>query len=280
MKNALKKSDIQSLIIRALSEDVGDGDITSNAIFDEAEKSEAVILAKEKGIFCGGAIIKYIYEVIDPEIKIRLRVKDGDCLHPGDRAASLRGSTKNILLGERTVLNFIQRMCGIATRAHYLSSLLKGTNIKILDTRKTAPGFRLLDKYAVRTGGGMNHRMGLYDMIMIKDNHIKSAGSIREAVHRVRELYGNTYKVEVEATDLDEVKEALSSKADIIMLDNMNRTSIEKACQLIGNRAKIEVSGNIDEKKIKKIRDLKIDYISIGALTHSVRAFDLSMKFR
>lgn len=279
MKNVLKKKDIQSLVMLALSEDIGDGDITSNAIFDETEKSEAIILSKEKGIFCGGAIIKYIYEVIDPEIKIRLRLKDGNWLHPGDIAANIRGSTKKILLGERTVLNFIQRMCGIATRTHHLTSLLSGTKIKVLDTRKTAPGFRLLDKYAVRTGGGLNHRMGLYDMILIKDNHIKSAGSIREAVHRVRELYGNKYKVEVETTDLTEVKEALSSKADIIMLDNMNRTSIEKACQLIGKKAAIEVSGTIDEKKIKKIRDLKIDYISIGALTHSVRAFDLSMKF-
>jgi nicotinate-nucleotide pyrophosphorylase (carboxylating) len=279
MYTILKKSDILPIIQLALNEDIGTGDVTSNAIFNGTEESEAVIFAKEEGIFCGGKIIQFIYEVIDPAIEVSPEIKDGTQLKPGDIVANISGSTKNILIGERTVLNFIQRLCGIATRTRNLRSLLEGTRITILDTRKTAPGLRLLDKYAVKTGGGLNHRMGLFDMVLIKDNHIMAAGGIREAVKRVKGEYGNKYRIEVEATTLDEVREALDSGADIIMLDNIDRETMQEACELIRGKAKIEISGNMDEEKIGSIMDLKVDYISIGALTHSVKAFDLSMRF-
>ncbi len=279
MDTTLKKSDITPIIQLALNEDIGSGDVTSNAIFKGTEESGAVIVAKEEGIFCGGDIIQFIYEEIDPAIEVSPVIKDGTQLKPGDIVAKISGSTKNILIGERTVLNFIQRMCGIATRTRKISSLLKETSITILDTRKTAPGFRLLDKYAVKTGGGLNHRMGLFDMVLIKDNHIKAAGGIREAVKRVKSAYGKKYRVEVEATNFDEVQEALDSGADIIMLDNIDRETMQEACDLIRGRAKIEISGNMDEERIGDIMDLSVDYISIGALTHSVKAFDLSMRF-
>ncbi len=267
------------IIQLALKEDIGSGDVTSNAIFNGTEESEAVIFAKEEGILCGGDIIQLIYEVIDPGIEVYPEIKDGTQLKSGDIVAKISGSTKNILIGERTVLNFVQRMCGIATRTRNIRSLLEGTSITILDTRKTAPGLRLLDKYAVKTGGGVNHRMGLFDMVLIKDNHIKAAGGIREAVKRVKSSHGKKYRIEVETTNLDEVREALDSGADIIMLDNTDRETMQEACELIGGKAQIEISGNMDEEKIKGIIDLRIDYISIGALTHSVKAFDLSMRF-
>jgi nicotinate-nucleotide pyrophosphorylase (carboxylating) len=279
MYNILKKYYIMPIIQLALNEDIGSGDVTSDAIFKGSEVSEAVIFAKEEGIFCGGKIIQFIYEVIDPTIEVSPEVKDGTQLKPGDIVASISGSTKNILIGERTVLNFIQRLCGIATRTRNIRSLVEGTNITILDTRKTAPGLRLLDKYAVKTGGGFNHRMGLFDMVLIKDNHIKAAGGICEAVKRVKGAYGNKYQIEVEATTLDEVREALDAGADIIMLDNIDRETMQEACELIHGKAKIEISGNMDEEKIGNIIDLRVDYISIGALTHSVKAFDLSMRF-
>jgi nicotinate-nucleotide pyrophosphorylase (carboxylating) len=279
MDTTLKKSDIVPIIQLALDEDIGSGDVTSNAIFKGTEESEAVIFAKEEGIFCGGDIIRFIYEEIDPEIEVSPEIKDGTQLKPGDIVAKISGSTKNILIGERTVLNFIQRMCGIATRTRKIRTLLEGTSITILDTRKTAPGLRQLDKYAVRTGGGLNHRMGLFDMVLIKDNHIKAAGGIAEAVKRVKSEHGKKYRIEVETTNLDEVQEALDSGADIIMLDNIDRETMEEACELIRGRGKIEISGNMDEEKIRDIMDLRVDYISIGALTHSVEAFDLSMRF-
>ena len=267
------------IIQLALKEDIGSGDVTSNAIFKKTEKSEAVIVAKEEGIFCGGDIIRFIYEEIDPAVVISPEIGDGTEVQPGNIVARISGPTQSILIGERTVLNFIQRMCGIATRTRSIRSLLEGTGITILDTRKTAPGLRLLDKYAVRIGGGSNHRMGLFDMVLIKDNHIKAAGGIREAVERVRSEHGKKYPIEVEATNLDEVQEALDSGADIIMLDNTDRKTMQEACELIRGKAKIEISGNMDEERIGEVMDLSIDYISIGALTHSVKAFDLSMRF-
>jgi len=185
-----------------------------------------------------------------------------------------------VLSGERTVLNFLQRMSGIATRTSRLVKILEGTGIRVLDTRKTLPGFRLLDKYAVRAGGGTNHRMGLYDMVMIKDNHIKAAGGITPAVKIIRAVHGDTYRVEVEASTADEANEAANAGADIIMLDNMTRPEMEKAVAVIAGRAEIEVSGNMDEDRLATLRGLGVQYVSIGALTHSVMAFDLSMKFK
>ncbi len=279
MKSYLKYKDIKPIILLALKEDIGDGDITTNTVFDGGDKSAAEVQAKESGVFCGGEIAKLVYEEIDPSVKVTVLKKDGSEIKSGDRLVKIEGHTRSILSGERVVLNFIGRMCGIATRTRELSTLLKGTSIKLLDTRKTMPGFRLLDKYSVKTGGGQNHRMGLYDMVLIKDNHIKAAGSITEAVLRVKSAYGKKFKIEVETTNLAEAEEAVGQDVDIIMLDNMDRGTMAEAVKVIKRRAKIEVSGNITEARINEIKDLKIDFISTGAITHSVRSLDLSMRF-
>ncbi len=270
---------LMPIIELALREDIGGGDVTSSAVFHDDETSEARIVAKENGVFCGGEMVNLIYRHLDPRIAVDVFVTDGARVARGTTAVECRGSTLALLAGERTVLNFIQRMSGIATRTRTIVDLLEESGIRILDTRKTAPGMRLLDKYAVAAGGGLNHRMGLYDMIMIKDNHIKAAGSISRAVERARGLHGTNYRIEVETTTLDEVREALEAGADIIMLDNMDVPAMEEAVGIIGRRSETEISGNLDEERIAEIKHLKVDYISIGALTHSVRAFDLSMRF-
>lgn len=280
MKSFLNEKDIKPIILLALREDIGNGDITTNAIFNCNGTSEAVIIAKENGIFCGSDVVKLVYEEIDPTIKVAALKSDGKYVKNGTKMIRIKGQTKNILIGERTVLNFLQRMSGIATKTSQISSILKGTDIKLLDTRKTIPGFRLLDKYSVKIGGGYNHRLGLFDMIMIKDNHIKAAGSITKAVNLVKKAYDRDFKIEVEAKNLKEVEEALKSDIDIIMLDNMDRKTMEKAIDLINGKTKIEISGDINEDNIKDLVDLKIDFMSMGALTHSVRAFDLSMYFQ
>jgi nicotinate-nucleotide pyrophosphorylase (carboxylating) len=269
---------LERLLKTAIEEDIGTGDVTSDAIFPEDHRSDAVIISKEKGVFCGGEVIRRCYEKIDRSINTVIRVPDGKKLEPGDKAAEIRGNTGNILRGERIVLNFIQRMSGIATMTARLVSIMEGSEIKILDTRKTLPGHRLLDKYAVKTGGGQNHRMGLYDMVMIKDNHIKAAGSISSAVETVRNAYDRHYRVEVETTNTEEVREAVSAGADIIMLDNMDIPEMRESIEIIHKKAEIEVSGNITGERLTELKELDIDYISIGALTHSVKAFDLSMK--
>lgn len=272
--------DVAPLIRRAIDEDLQQGDVTSEAIFPLDHTSSAGVYAKDSGIFCGGSIAQYVYGAIDTSISVELHAQDGARIHTGDKVLSVFGSTKSILEGERILLNFLQRMCGIATRTANIVSIVRGGTIKILDTRKTLPGFRLLDKYAVAAGGGTNHRMGLYDMVMIKDNHIQAAGSITNAVNAVRKRWQNRFTIEVETTTIDEVSEAVSAGADIIMLDNMERNMIQAALEVIGKAAHIELSGNMNTEKIAALSDLPVDYISIGALTHSVEAFDLSMKFR
>ncbi len=269
---------LERLLKMAMEEDIGTGDVTSDAIFPEGHQSEAVIISKEEGVFCGAEVIKHCYAKIDGSLRTEVRVPDGKKIEPGDRVAEIRGNTGNILRGERIILNFIQRMSGIATMTDRFVRIMEGSGIRILDTRKTIPGHRLLDKYAVKTGGGRNHRIGLYDMVMIKDNHIKAAGSISAAVDTIRKAYGSRYRVEVETTGREEVREAVSAGADIIMLDNMDLPAMRESIEIIKGRAEIEVSGNITGKRLAELKDLEIDYISIGALTHSVRAFDLSMK--
>lgn len=275
----IELKDVQKLIDLALAEDVGPGDVTSRAVFNGKTRSDARILAKENGVFCGGFMAGYVYSAISSDIKISLLVEDGVKISKGDTVLTAEGPTVSLLEGERTVLNFLQRMCAIATKSRALTELVSGSTITILDTRKTIPGFRMLDKYAVACGGGKNHRMGLHDMILIKDNHIRAAGSITSAVQAVRSSYGRKFRIEVEATGQEEVSEALYSGADIIMLDNMDRKQMEDCINLINGRAEIEISGNMDEDKISSLKDLKANYISVGALTHSVKAFDLSMKF-
>lgn len=271
--------DIESLIGITFAEDIREGDVTSQAIFPKDHHSTAFIRSKDAGIFCGGFLGDYIYHRLDSSIEVVVHKKEGEAITFGDVVMTISGPTELILTGERTLLNFLQRMCGISTRTKRIVALLEGSNISILDTRKTLPGFRLLDKYAVKAGGGRNHRMGLYDMVMIKDNHIKAAGSIASAVAKVKDKWGNRYKIEVETTGLDEIREAINAGADIIMLDNMDKAMMQQATALINKQAEIELSGNMDEEKIVSLRDLDVDYISMGALTHSVTAFDLSMKF-
>ena len=279
MSRAIQLSEVKTLISLAIDEDIGGGDITSRAIVTEGDVSDAAIVSRNQGILCGTDMVAYVYEMIDARVAVTPAAQDGDTIRKGDRVIALSGPTASILSGERIALNFLQRLTGIATRTARVVSLLQGANIQLLDTRKTLPGFRALDKYAVRTGGGTNHRMGLYDMIMIKDNHIRAAGSITRAVGMVRERYGKRYLVEVETTTLDEVREAAEARADIIMLDNMDWPVMKAAVDLIKKKAKIEVSGNMNEERIGEIADLDVDYISMGSLTHSVPAFDLSMEF-
>lgn len=271
--------EIIHIIDAALREDIGDGDVTSNAIFTGDELSTARVIAKEDGVFCGGDVVRMVYRRLSQEVRVAPLKNDGETIASGETALMLSGPTAALLTGERTALNFAQRMSGIATAARSAAALVAGTSIRILDTRKTAPGLRLLDKYAVAAGGGTNHRMGLFDMVMIKDNHIRAAGGIAETVRRVRAAHGSRLKVEVEVTDAAEAREAAEAGADIIMLDNMDRERMREAIGIIAGRAKIEVSGNMDEARVREVADLAIDFISIGALTHSVRAFDLSMRF-
>jgi nicotinate-nucleotide pyrophosphorylase (carboxylating) len=279
MKGAITKADVETLVRLAIQEDIGTGDITSQAIFGEQDVSKAAVVSKQNGIVCGTEVVRYVYEIIDIGVKVTPLIADGDSISPGDRILLVEGHTISVLSGERIALNFLQRMTGIATSTAGAVSLLRNTNIALLDTRKTVPGLRKLDKYAVKTGGGTNHREALFDMVIIKDNHIKAAGSITRAVRMVRDRYGARYPVEVEAATLDEVNEAAALGVDIIMLDNMDISMMKAAITMINKRVKIEVSGNVDEDKIKEIAGLDIDYISMGSLTHSVRAFDLSMKF-
>ncbi len=279
MNDVIQRKDIETLISLAINEDIGEGDITSSAIFSPGDASKGIIAAKQQGIFCGAEVARIVYEIIDPTVSVRALIRDGDAIAIKDAVISVTGPTISILAGERIALNFIQRMTAIATRTASVVSMLQGSSIQLLDTRKTLPGFRKLDKYAVKTGGGVNHRMGLYDMVMIKDNHIRAAGSIARAVQLVRERYGVQYIVEVEAENLDNVTEAVASGADIIMLDNMDTAMMKSAVGLINKKARIEVSGNMDEKRINDIIGLDVDYISMGSLTHSVTAFDLSLDF-
>ena len=270
--------ELSPLITMALKEDIGSGDITSNAIFAEYHFTRARIYSKGEGVFCGGFLIEYIYHAMDPAVSVTLYRSEGAAVKKDDVIADIEGNVRTLLSGERTVLNFLQRTCGIATRTARMVSIVRDTNIKILDTRKTLPGFRLLDKYAVWCGGGTNHRMGLYDMVLIKDNHIKAAGGILQAVELIKRVYDNRFVIEVEVETLNQVQEAVEAGADIIMLDNMSKDRIALALSIINGKAKVEVSGNMDEHTLKEVCDLPIDYVSIGALTHSVKAFDLSMR--
>ena len=270
--------ELSPIITMALHEDIGSGDITSLALFDEYQYACARISSKNDGIFCGGFLIEYIYHTIDPAISVTIYRNEGAAIKKDDVVCDIEGNVRALFSGERTVLNFLQRTCGIATRTARLVSLVSDTAIKILDTRKTVPGFRLLDKYAVFCGGGTNHRMGLFDMILIKDNHIKAAGGIQQAVMMVRQKYANRYTIEVEVETLNQVQEAVEAGVDIIMLDNMTKDTISLALSIINGKAKVEVSGNMDEHTLQEISDLPIDYVSVGALTHSVKAFDLTMR--
>lgn len=271
---------INQLIDLAIEEDIDTGDLTTESIIPAHSRAVAEMKMKADGVISGLEIIRRVYEHFEKDIIWAPQIKDGDSVKKGDIILRIEASYRCLLLGERLSLNILQRMSGIATETARYVKELAGTHTQLLDTRKTAPGLRVLDKLAVKQGGGTNHRMGLFDMVMIKDNHIKVAGSITNAVKAVKAHIPAGIKIEVETTNLDEVKEALKVGADIIMLDNMNNTDMAEAVKIIDGKAKTEASGNMNIPRLKEVAATGVDYISVGALTHSVTALDISMNIR
>lgn len=268
---------IDKIIALAIEEDIDSGDITTNALVPETSMAVAEMTAKADGVISGIEIARKVFEQIDKNILWTPFVKEGDHVKKGDRIVRIEGSFRALLTAERTALNILQRMSGIATAVSLYVKELEGTGTNLLDTRKTAPGMRILDKMAVKAGGGTNHRMGLYDMALIKDNHIKVAGGIPNAVFQVRKSIKPGINIEVEVTNLNETQQAIDSGADIIMLDNMNTAQMAQAVKLINGRAKTEASGNMTLSRVKEVASAGVDFISVGALTHSVTALDISM---
>ncbi|MFK5954278.1 MAG: carboxylating nicotinate-nucleotide diphosphorylase [Desulfobacterium sp.] len=267
----------ETLLKMAFEEDLGTrGDVTSDAVFDNQEDVYWLV-AKQTGILCGVDCFEKAFAHTDETCGIKWVFTDGDSLKSGDKVARISGSIQSILRAERVALNFISHLSGIATRTREYVNALSGKT-KLLDTRKTLPGWRNLQKYAVTCGGGTNHRMGLHDMVMIKDNHVDGAGGITAAVNKVRDKWGTKFKVEVETRNLGEVSEALSAGADVIMLDNMDISTMTRAVALINGRAETEASGNMDLSRMGPVSGTGVDYISVGALTHSVTVFDFSIK--
>ena len=273
----LQESIIRKLIESALAEDIGSGDVTTSGILSGDESGIAHAVAKAEMIVSGIDVFKEVFLCSDPDTRFGQSTVDGQEAAPGDVLVEISGNLTNILSAERVALNILQRMCGVATLTKQYVDAVQGTRTRILDTRKTIPGFRVLDKYAVRTGGGFNHRIGLYDGILIKDNHIEAAGGIAAAVERIRKAAPLTLKIEVETKNLQEVREALSAGADIIMLDNMETPVMKQAVDLIKGRALVEASGNVTLARVREIAECGVDYISIGALTHSAPAADISL---
>lgn len=271
---------IDKLIDLAIEEDIATGDVTTNSIIPANSRAVAEMKMKADGVISGLEIARRVYERFEKDIAWEPKVKDGDTVKKGDIILRIEASYRCLLLGERLSLNILQRMSGIATEAAKYVKELAGTHTQLLDTRKTAPGLRVLDKMAVKDGGATNHRMGLYDMAMIKDNHIKVAGNITNAIQAVRANIPAGIKIEVETTNLDEVREALASGAEIIMLDNMSNAEMTEAVKLISGRAKTEASGNMSIPRLKEVAATGVDFISVGALTHSVTALDISMNIK
>lgn len=270
---------LDEFLKRALEEDIGHGDITTLSTVAVDRYTEGKFIAKEDGVICGLPVLIRLFEILDPAIKIDCKVDEGDLLKKGDVIADIKGHARSILTGERVTLNLLQRMSGIATRTHEAVEEIKGTSAVIADTRKTTPGLRMLEKYAVRIGGGSNHRFNLADGILIKDNHIVAAGGITQAVRRARRMASHMLKIEVEVENFEQIEEALAAGADIIMLDNMSLEDMAKAVVIIGDRALVEASGNMGDKDLATVAATGVDIISIGALTHTVRAMDISLRF-
>lgn len=271
---------IDRLIDLAIEEDIATGDVTTDSIIPAHSRAVAEMKMKADGVISGLEIARRVYERFEQDFVWDAKVKDGDEVKKGEVILRIEASYRCLLLGERLSLNILQRMSGIATETAKYVKELAGTHTQLLDTRKTAPGLRVLDKMAVKDGGGTNHRMGLYDMVMIKDNHIKVAGDITQAVHAVRAHVPAGMKIEVETTNLEEVREALATGADIIMLDNMDNAAMAEAVKIIGGKAKTEASGNMSLARLKEVAATGVDYISVGALTHSVKALDISMNIQ
>lgn len=270
---------IDEIILKALKEDMPYGDVSTDSLFSGKETSAARLMAKEDGVAAGLMVAARVFELVDEQTVFTPKVSEGELIESGTVMAVIAGKTASLLKAERVALNFLQRMCGIATKAKRLSDLAKGSGTVIADTRKTTPNLRFLEKYAVAAGGGVNHRYSLSDAVMLKDNHIKAAGSITAAVEKVRAVIPHTMKIEVETETLEQVEEAVTAGADIIMLDNMNRKNIEKAVEIINKKAIIEVSGNLTEDNLKEKLVPGVDVMSSGGLTHSVKSMDISMRF-
>ncbi|MCZ6468704.1 MAG: carboxylating nicotinate-nucleotide diphosphorylase [Candidatus Dadabacteria bacterium] len=268
---------VDLIIENTLEEDLGSGDITTDAIFSVDDTCEALIIAKEEGIIAGIPIAERVFQKLDPEVTVTQKLEDGEHVNPGDEILVIKGSIHAVLSGERLSLNLLQRMSGIATATSKYVAAISGYRTRILDTRKTAPGLRVLDKYAVSIGGGCNHRFGLYDAVLIKDNHIDFAGNISNAVEIVRSKYQSKFKVEVETSTLDEVREALKAGADIIMLDNMTVEMMKEAVRIINGKSITEASGGITLDNVRQIADTGVDFISVGAITHSSPALDIGL---
>ena len=262
----------------ALEEDISSEDVTTNAVMPEYKKGDVQLICKQDGIIAGLQIFVRVFTLLDPKTEVEFRVKDGDAVTKGQLLAVVTGDVRVLLSGERTALNYLQRLSGIATYTHSVAQLLEGTKTTLLDTRKTTPGMRIFEKYAVRIGGGCNHRYNLSDGVLLKDNHIDAAGGVKEAVDAARAYAPFVRKIEVETENLDMVREAVDAGADIIMLDNMTPEEMEEAIRIIDGRAKTECSGNITKENIKTITALGVDYVSSGALTHSAPILDLSLK--
>lgn len=271
---------ISNLIERALAEDIGNGDVTSEAIIPADAEATAEIKTKQDMILAGIDVAREVFRQLDPLIRIEQLAQDGDKIKTGGVIARVSGKTRVLLAGERVALNLLQHLSGIATLTAKYVERVKGTRAQILDTRKTLPGLRSLEKYAVRMGGGRNHRFGLYDGILVKDNHIAAAGSITKAVELVRKNSHHPFKIEIETKNLDEVRETLAAKADIIMLDNMSPEMMREAVKLIAGRALVEASGNVSLDTVRAIAETGVDFISAGAVTHSAPAADISMKIK
>ncbi|MBQ3074858.1 MAG: carboxylating nicotinate-nucleotide diphosphorylase [Clostridia bacterium] len=271
---------LNDLIEKALKEDVGTGDITTLSTIPADKTITGRFIAKESGILCGTEVVRAVFAFVDPSIQLNFANRDGDRIEKGDVIATVSGLARSILTGERLALNLLQHMSGVATRTFEAVEKVKGTKARIADTRKTTPGLRVLEKYAVKCGGGSNHRFNLADGVLIKDNHIEAAGGITAAVEMARRNIPHTLKIEVEIETFDQLEEALAAGADIIMLDNMSNEDMKKAVEIVAGRAITEASGNMGEKDLRAVAETGVDLISIGALTHSVKALDISLKFK
>ena len=272
------KLNVDPWILSALKEDITSEDVSTNSVMPHPQAGEVDLICKEDGIICGLQVFERVFTLLDEKTTVEFLVQDGAEVHKGQLMAKVHGDIRTLLCGERTALNYLQRMSGIATYTHSVAELLKGTGIKLLDTRKTTPNNRIFEKYAVRIGGGNNHRYNLSDGVLLKDNHIGAAGGVKEAIAAAKEDAPVGRKIEVEVENLDMVKEAVEAGADIIMLDNMDTDALKEAIAYIDGRAEIEVSGNVTKENIARLTGLGVDYVSSGALTHSAPILDISLK--
>lgn len=266
------------LILQALREDISSEDVTTNAVMRKAQKGEAQLICKQDGVLAGLSVFQRVFELLDGDVTVDFHFSDGDRVKKGDLIGTVSGDIRAILSGERTALNFLQRMSGIATYTNSIASMLEGSKVKLLDTRKTTPNMRIFEKYSVKVGGGYNHRYNLSDGVLLKDNHIGAAGGVKEAITMAKEYAPFVRKIEVECETVEMVKEALKAGADIIMLDNMGVEEMKEAIAAIGGNAEIECSGNVTKENIAHYISLGVDYISSGALTHSAPIMDISLK--